>query len=70
LADKDGISPTEVKGLLNGSKVLAITFGTDGRTQELGDSVGAANLLDKMDLADELVPAILELAPERTTLYG
>jgi hypothetical protein len=49
--------------LLNGAKVLAISFGTDDRTRELLDSVGAVKFLDKMELANELIPAILELAP-------
>jgi hypothetical protein len=30
------------------------------------DSIGAAKLLDKMELANELIPAILELAEVRT----
>ena len=30
--------------------------------------VGAAKLLDKMDLSDQLIPTILELAPERAAL--
>jgi hypothetical protein len=46
--------------LLNGAKVLAMTLGTDGRTGELLSSVAAVRLLDKMELADELIPAILE----------
>jgi hypothetical protein len=49
--------------LLNGAKVLAMTLGTDERTRELSDSVEAVKLLDKMELANELIPAILKLAP-------
>ena len=63
LADRNQTAPMEVKHLLNGAKVLAISFGTDDRTRELLDSVGAVKFLDKMVLADELIPAILELAP-------
>ncbi len=63
LMDRNHIALTEAKHLLNGAKVLAISFGTDDRTRELLDSVGAAKFLDKMDLADQLIPAILELAP-------
>jgi hypothetical protein len=33
----------------------------------LADSIGAAKLLDKAELANELIPAILELAPAKTT---
>jgi len=34
---------------------------------ELKNGVGAVKSLDKMDLADQLIPAILELAPAGTT---
>jgi DNA-binding NarL/FixJ family response regulator len=61
LAERDGIAPTKVKGLLNGAKILAITLGADEVEQELLHGVGAAKLLDKMDLFDQLIPAILEL---------
>ena len=67
LADENRIAPTEVKSLLNGAKVLAISFSTDEYTGELAESVGAAKLLDKMDLSDQLIPAILELADVRTS---
>jgi DNA-binding NarL/FixJ family response regulator len=49
-----------------GTKVLAISFANDDEAKALADSIGAAKLLDKMELADELIPAILELAPEWT----
>src|SRR5713226_7232867 len=63
LPDRNHIAPSEVKRLLNGAKVLAITLGTDDLTEELLDSVGAVRLLDKAQLSNELIPAILELAP-------
>ncbi len=66
MPDRDHIVPTEVKSLLNGARVLAMTFGAEDVAEELLDSVGAIKLLDKMDLADQLVPAILELAEART----
>ena len=62
MVDRNHIALTETKHLLNGAKVLAISFGSDDRTKELLDSIGAAKFLDKMVLADELIPAILELA--------
>ena len=68
MPDKDCIAPTKVKVLLNGTKTLAITLGADDVEEELLHGIGAAKLLDKMDLADELIPAILELAPERAAL--
>jgi len=63
MVDRNHIALTEAKHLLNGAKVLAITFGIDDRTTELLDSVGAVRLLDKAELSNELIPAILELAP-------
>src|SRR5258708_2518828 len=63
LPDRNHIAPSEAKRLLNGAKVLAITLGTNDLTEELLDSVGAFRLLDKGELANELIPAILELAP-------
>jgi hypothetical protein len=38
-------------------------LGADDVEEELLQDIGAANLLDKMDLFSELIPAILELAP-------
>ena len=63
MPDRNHIAPSEAKILLNGAKVLAITLGTDDLKEELLDSVGAARLLDKAELSNELIPAILELAP-------
>ena len=45
-----------------GPKLLAISFANDDETKALADTIGAAKLLDKMELANELIPAILELA--------
>ena len=67
MTDSNGFAPTEIKGSLNGAKVLGISFGTDEHTSELANIVGAARLLDKMDLAQELIPTILELAEVRTS---
>ena len=68
LPDRDHIAPSEARELLNGAKVLAITLGADDVAEELLNSVGAVKVLDKVDLADQLIPAILELAPERAAL--
>jgi DNA-binding NarL/FixJ family response regulator len=63
MPDRNHIAPSEAKILLNGAKVPAITQGTDDLKEELLDSVGAVRLLDKAELSNELIPAILELAP-------
>jgi|GraSoiStandDraft_16_1057320.scaffolds.fasta_scaffold3603624_1 DNA-binding NarL/FixJ family response regulator len=51
-----------------GTKVLAISFANDDEAKAMADSIGAAKLLDKMELANELIPAVLELAGMRPPL--
>jgi two-component system response regulator DevR len=60
----------EKERLPTGPKLLAISFANDDETKALADTIGAAKFLDKMELANELIPAILELAPVRTTQPG
>lgn len=48
-----------------GPKLLAISFANDDEAKASAGKIGAVRLLDKMKLASELIPAILELAPER-----
>ena len=55
----DGAKPQ----LSNGTKLLAISFANDDEAKASADSIGATKLLDKMKLSQELIPAILELAP-------
>ena len=49
-----------------GTKLLAISFANDDEAKASAGRIGAAKLLDKMNLSQELIPAILELAPEWT----
>ena len=63
MPDKNHVPPAEVRALLNHTKIIAIAFGIDGLAAELAESLGAAKLLDEMELARELVPTILALAP-------
>jgi len=51
--------------LPTGMKLLAISFANDDEAKALAASMGAAKFLDKMNLSQELIPAILELAPKR-----
>jgi two-component system response regulator DevR len=67
MPDGDSIAPHEVKTHLNhGSQVLAISFWNDEDTKELAESVGAAILLDKMNLASTLIRTIMQLGRERS----
>jgi DNA-binding NarL/FixJ family response regulator len=57
--------PMRLKSFLNGAKLLAITLGADEEdTRALAEAIGAEKLVDKGNIVEELVPAILELAPE------
>jgi len=60
MANRDETPLTEVRSLLKGAKILGITFGSEDHTAELAYRIGAAKVLDKMDMMDELIPTILE----------
>jgi DNA-binding NarL/FixJ family response regulator len=61
MPDETRISPLEVKSLLNSgtSRLLAISIWQDEDANALADSFGAFTLLDKSDLGNTLIPAIL-----------
>ena len=44
--------------------MVAITFGADEVAKALAAHIEAQILLDKCDLIEELIPAILKLTPE------
>jgi DNA-binding NarL/FixJ family response regulator len=49
-----------------GPKLIAISFANDDEAAALAFRIGATKLLDKMELAQKLIPTILELAEVRT----
>jgi DNA-binding NarL/FixJ family response regulator len=62
MPDQKSISPQEIKLNLNHtSHVLAISIWNDEESRELAERLGAAVLLDKMNLGSDLIPAIIEL---------
>jgi len=62
MPDEDRVPPQEVKSRLNrGSQVLAISVWNDEESKQLAASLGATVLLDKMNLAGTLIPAIIQL---------
>jgi DNA-binding NarL/FixJ family response regulator len=63
MPDNNHVPLTEVRALLNHTKIIAIAFGADGLAAELAEKLGAAILLDEMELGRQLVPTILALAP-------
>lgn len=54
--------PDVVKDCFSGSTLLAISIANDEEANGLAKSYGAVQLLDKMKLCDELVPAIVRAA--------
>lgn len=66
MPDGKAISLPEVKSRLNhGTQVLAISIWNDAESKELAESLGAIILLDKIDLAEKLIPTIMQLSRER-----
>jgi DNA-binding NarL/FixJ family response regulator len=53
---------SEVKSSLVGTCVVAISAANNNEVKALAEHVGAAKLLDKMNLFQELIPAIKECA--------
>jgi hypothetical protein len=51
-----------------GTKLLAISFANDDEAKALAKNIGAAKFLNKTNLSEELIPAILELAPKPAAL--
>ena len=60
LAEKREFPPALVKSqLASVENVLAVSFSNDAEAKALADSYGARLLLDKMNLFNQLIPAIL-----------
>ena len=58
MKDENDVTPAQVKLSLRGSVLLAISLRNDDETKALAESFGAITLLDKVNLATELIPAI------------
>jgi DNA-binding NarL/FixJ family response regulator len=61
MRDETKLKPSELKSCLNGSHIVAISIWNDEEAKALADSYGAATLLDKVNLTDELIPTINRL---------
>jgi len=53
----------ELASLTNGPMVVAISFDIGETGQAQAKRLGATKFIDKMDLAEELVPTLLQLPP-------
>ena len=58
-----GLSHSDLNGQLTscGAKVLGMSFANDDDAKSMAQSMGAVELLDKISLGKELIPAILRL---------
>ena len=54
------VPAADVKTKLAGARLLAISVWTDEETKATAEGLGAITLLDKMNLASELIPTILQ----------
>ena len=65
MKDEKSITPAQFKSGLNGSRLLAMSIWDDDETKALAKAFGAEILLDKTNLAAELIPAIRNCANGR-----
>ena len=64
LENENNVKSSDMKSLLNGSALLAISLWNDNETKALADRYGAVELLDKANLAFDLIPAIKRSAKQ------
>jgi two-component system, NarL family, response regulator DesR len=62
MRDEYAVTPSQLKSGLIGSRLLAISIWKDDETKALAETLGAATLLDKANLATELIPVIKHYA--------
>ena len=65
MKDEESMTPTQLKSGLMGPQLLAISIWNDDETKSLAKAIGADILLDKCNLAAELIPAIRNCANNR-----
>jgi|HubBroStandDraft_4_1064222.scaffolds.fasta_scaffold329302_1 chemotaxis response regulator CheB len=63
MPDNDTVAPEDFKALLTlvKSRLVVASIWGDQKTKELATSFGAETLLDKIDLSETLIPAILRI---------
>jgi DNA-binding NarL/FixJ family response regulator len=67
MKDQATFTTEDIKTQLNG-RIVAISLANDEETKALADSFGALILLDKMELAVELIPTIEKFALPDTNI--
>jgi DNA-binding NarL/FixJ family response regulator len=63
--DENTVTPAQVKASLIGSQLIAMSIWQDDETKSLAETFGAVTLLDKANLATQLIPAIKRYAKDR-----
>jgi DNA-binding NarL/FixJ family response regulator len=63
--DENRVTPAQVKASLIGSQLIAMSIWQDDETKSLAETFGAVTLLDKANLATQLIPAIKRYAKDR-----
>lgn len=65
-----GVSKNDLGAQLNscGTKLLGISFADDGDARALATKMGAVELVGKINLAKQLIPAVVRVASARTDL--
>jgi hypothetical protein len=66
MPDSELVEPESIKAQLNTQCLLAISFANDEGTESHAKSYGAVRLLDKIELARTLIPAIKDCIKEKT----
>jgi two-component system response regulator DesR len=62
MGDERAVTLPHLKSALIGSRLLAISIWKDDETKAFAEAMGAVKLLDKTNLATELIPAIKHCA--------
>ena len=58
LGDENSITPSKIKSAFVESRVIAMSLANDSDTQKIAEAYGAVALLDKMTLANNLIPSL------------
>jgi DNA-binding response OmpR family regulator len=63
MKDEVKVKPVDVKSRLNdGAQIVAMSFSNDEEARVLAENFGAVALLDKAELADEMIPTIYKFS--------
>jgi hypothetical protein len=62
MKDQLYVTPEEIRLCFNGTRLIAISDGNNSEARALARAFGAVALLDKANLATELVPMIKQCA--------